>query len=220
MTIKHIQLNTALYQYLLENSLRENEHLKSIREYTQDLPNAMMEIAPDQGQFMQLLLKLMNAKKVIELGVFTGYSSLAMALALPDDGEIIACDISKEWTDIAKHYWEEAGVSQKITLKLAPAIDTLKQLLSENKKNTFDAVFIDADKVNYLDYYELSLELIRSGGLIIIDNTLRDGGVINSGDTSAATAMVKKLNAKLHDDQRIDMIMLPVADGLTLVVKR
>lgn len=179
-----------------------------------------MQIAPEQGQFMALLVQLIGAKKALEVGVFTGYSSLAVALALPLDGELIACDVSAEFTAIARRYWEKAGVAAKITLHLAPAIQTLDRLLAEGQANTFDFAFIDADKENYDGYFERSLQLVRSGGLIAIDNVLWDGKVIDSHVCDSDTLAIRALNLKLGVDNRIDLSLLPVSDGLTLARKR
>ena len=180
---------------------------------------ARMQIAPEQGQFMALLVQLMGAKKCIEIGVFTGYSSLCVALALPPDGKITACDTSEKWTQIARHYWQEAGVAQKIELRLAPALKTLDALLAENQAGTFDFAFIDADKENYLAYYERCLKLLRHGGLIAIDNTLWSGRVAEPDNREADTVAIREFNSKLHHDQRVALSLLPIADGLTLALK-
>ena len=215
------QLQTLLYDYLLSVSLREPEILAQLRQETAQHPDGDMQIAPDQGQFMALLIKLMGAKKVLEIGTFTGYSALCMALALPPDGTITACDVSEEYTAIARRYWQAAGVADKITLHLAPAIDTLDTLLANGQADTFDFTFIDADKVNYRHYYEKSLALLRPGGLIAIDNVLWGGDVADPDITDDPdTIALRNLNQTLHQDERIDLSMLAIADGLTLALKR
>ena len=216
---KTFGLPDAIYRYLLSESLREPEILHKLREETAKDPMARMQIAPEQGQFMALLVQLMCAKKCIEIGVFTGYSSLCVALALPFDGKIIACDVSKDWTQIARRYWQEAGVVQKIDLRLAPALKTLDALLAENQAGTFDFAFIDADKENYLAYYECCLKLLRRGGLIAIDNTLWSGRVAEPDNHETETVALREFNSKLHHDQRITLSLLPIADGLTLALK-
>ena len=214
-----INLTPALYAYLQKVSLRESPILKKLREQTHKMSMSQMQISPEQGQFMSLLIQLMNAKKTLEVGVFTGYSTLVVALALPPQGKIIACDINEEWTKIAKYYWEMAGVANKIELKLAPALETLDGLLSQGETETFDFAFIDADKANYPLYYEKSLNLLRPGGLIVIDNTLWGGAVADPADKSANTVIIRELNEKLHQDERIALSLLPIGDGLTLVRK-
>ena len=179
-----------------------------------------MQISPEQGQFMQLLIKVMNAKNTIEIGVFTGYSSLCVALALPVDGKIIACYISTKYTDIAEKYWEDAKVRNKIDLKIGPAIDSLKKLIDKGMSNTFDFSFIDADKINYDNYYELSLQLLRPGGLIAIDNVLWSGDVVNKRINDIDTESIRSLNKKLHMDSRVDISLIPIGDGLTLALKK
>ena len=179
-----------------------------------------MQISPEQGQFMQLLIKLMGAKKTIEVGVFTGYSSLCVALALPVDGKIIACDISTKYTDIAEKYWKDAKVRNKIDLKIGPAINTLQQLIDNGLSNTFDFTFIDADKINYDNYYELCLKLLRPGGLIAIDNVLWSGDVVDERINDIDTESIRSLNKKLHIDSRVDISIVPIGDGLTLALKK
>jgi predicted O-methyltransferase YrrM len=179
-----------------------------------------MQVAPEQAQFMQFLIRMISAKKVLELGTFTGYSALAMALALPDDGRVITCDINTEWTDQAQPFWQEAGQNNKIDLRLAPALSTLQALLDAGEEQTFDFIFIDADKTNYVAYYELALQLISPRGVIAIDNTLWKGDVINLDDTRPQTREIRRLNAHLHADTRVDISLLPLADGLFLIRKR
>jgi caffeoyl-CoA O-methyltransferase len=200
--------------------LREPDILQQLREETAHLPNAIMQIAPEQGQFMALLVQLLGATKTLEVGVFTGYSSLCVALALPANGKIVACDVSEEYTAIARRYWEAAGVADKIDLRLAPALETLDELLAAGLAGTFDFAFIDADKRNYEGYYERSLQLIRPGGLIAIDNVLWSGRVAEPQAQDNQTQVIRALNEKLHDDKRITLSMVPIADGLTLALKR
>lgn len=209
-----------LYPYLLSVSLRDSELLKDLREATSRDTMSRMQIAPEQGQFMALLIKLIGAKKALEIGTYTGYSSLSVALAMPEDGQLIACDVSKEWTDIAQKYWQKAGVAHKISLKLAPALETLEQLIADGESNSFDFAFIDADKENYLAYYEKSLELLRPGGVIALDNVLWSGHVIDADKNDVDTIAIREVNTFLHSDERVDLSMLPLADGLTLCRKR
>ena len=180
---------------------------------------SMMQIGPEQGQFMQLLVRLMGAKNCLEVGVFTGYSSLAVALVLPADGHIVACDISEKWTAIARKYWMEAGVAAKIDLRIAPALSTLDELISSGKGGSFDFAFVDADKINYLGYYERALTLVRSGGLIAVDNTLWGGQVIDKKSQSDDTKAIRQFNDRLRTDPRVHLSLLPVGDGLTLALK-
>lgn len=219
MANRTLCLNDAVYSYLLSESLREPDFLSKLRDETAKLPDGRMQIAPEQGQFMALLCKLMGAKNCIEIGVFTGYSSLCVALALPPDGKIIACDVSRTWTQIARRYWKEAGVAEKIELRLAPALKTLDELLAENQAGTFDFAFIDADKENYPPYYERCLKLLRRGGLIAIDNTLWSGRVAEPDNCEPDTVAIREFNTKLHHDRRIMLSLLPVGDGLTLALK-
>jgi caffeoyl-CoA O-methyltransferase len=219
--MSNVTLNVTpeLYDYLLKNSLREPQILQELRAQTQKMSTRRMQISPEQGQFMQLLIQLLGARKTLEIGVFTGYSALAVALALPSDGKIIGCDINVEWTKIAKAFWERAGVSHKIDLRLAPALETLQILIEKGEQNTFDFVFIDADKKNYEAYYEYSLQLVRPGGLIAIDNVLWSGDVADPDINDLDTVSIRKLNALLLNDQRITLSMLPLGDGLTLARK-
>jgi predicted O-methyltransferase YrrM len=216
---KTISLADHVYDYLLSASLREPEILRKLRNETAKDPMARMQIAPEQGQFMALLVRLMRAKKCLEIGVYTGYSSLCIALALAPDGRITACDVNDEWTRIARRYWKEADVAQKIDLHLAPALETLGELLGANHAGTFDFAFIDADKGNYLAYYEHCLKLLRTGGLIAIDNTLWSGRVAEADNREADTVALREFNGKLLHDQRIALSLLPIADGLTLALK-
>jgi predicted O-methyltransferase YrrM len=215
-----LRLTPKLYAYLQNNSLREPEVLQKLREQTHKMSMSQMQISPEQGQFMALLIKLMQAKKTLDIGVFTGYSALSVALALPDDGKVIGCDINAEWTKIARRFWEEAGVANKIDLRLAPAAETLQMLLDKGETNTYDFAFIDADKANYPVYYEKSLKLLRQGGLIVIDNVLWSGKVADPTINDRDTMVLRELNAALVKDDRVTLTMLPVGDGLTLVLKR
>lgn len=220
MTNKSITLTDTLYDYLTRVSLREPPLLQRLRAETALDPLANMQIAPEQGQFMGLLAQLMGARKALEIGVFTGYSSLCVAMALPPDGTLIACDVSDEWTQVARRYWKEAGVGHKIELRLAPARDTLDQLLQNGAAGTFDFAFIDADKTGYDDYYERTLRLMRPGGLVIFDNMLRNGDVADPAVHDESTVAIRALNEKLLDDERITLSLLPIADGITLALKR
>jgi predicted O-methyltransferase YrrM len=208
------------YKYLIDTTVREPEVARKLREETQKLANAQMQIGPDQGQFMQLLVQLIRAKKTIEVGVFTGYSSLWVAMGLPSDGRVIACDVSEEYTAVARRYWKEAGVDQKIDLRLGPAVDTLDRLVKAGETGTFDFAFIDADKTNYDNYYERALTLLRAGGLIAIDNTIWSGKVADPDARDDNTVAIRRLNKKLKSDERISLSMLTVGDGLTLAMKR
>lgn len=220
MSNRTLNLNDAVYTYLLDHSLRESRLLKQLREETASLEMARMQISPEQGQFLNLLIKLVGARQVIEVGVFTGYSTMCMAEALPAEGRLVACDINKEWTDTARRYWQEAGVHKKIELLLAPADKTLQKLIDGGNANSFDLAFIDADKTNYLSYYEKCLKLMRRGGLIVIDNTLWSGHVADSSVHDEDTQAIRQLNDALHSDSRVDISLLPIGDGLTLALKR
>jgi len=219
MSNQTLGLSPQLYNYFQSISLREPEVLTQLRQETAHQPLSNMQIAPEQGQFMAFLIKLIGAKKTLEVGVFTGYSSLVVALALPENGEIIACDVDEEYTQIARTYWEKAGVSHKIKLHLAPAVLTLENLLAKGEENSFDFAFIDADKSNYDTYYEQALKLVRVGGVIAIDNVLWDGKVADSQVQDNRTQAIRRLNEKLHQDTRILLSVVPIADGLTLAMK-
>ena len=215
MTAKTLQLSDALHAYLVGNSLRELPVQRALRAATLRIPGAGMQITPEQGQFMQLLVRLLGAGRCIVIGTFTGYSSLAMALALPASGKIVCCDISEEWTSVAQSFWKKAGVRHKIDLRIGPALATLRTL-----KGSFDFAFIDADKTNYQNYYERCLKLVRRGGLIAVDNTLWYGRVIDRRDRTADTRAIRAFNRKLRADRRVDISMVPIGDGLTLARKR
>jgi caffeoyl-CoA O-methyltransferase len=220
MSNRSISLTDSLYDYLLAVSLREPGLLRQLRAETSALPEARMQISPEQGQFMALLAGLLGARRCLEVGVFTGYSSLALALALPDDGSIVACDVSERWTAVARRYWAAGGVEHKIDLRLAPALETLEGLLTEGQSGSFDFAFLDADKENYLRYYELALRLVRPGGLIVADNTLWSGRVADSDNREITTLALREFNARLHGDERIELSLVPIGDGLTLARKR
>lgn len=220
MTDKTINLTSDLYQYLLSQSLREHPALKALRKETKQLSQGEMQIAPDEGQFFAMLLKLMNARRVIDIGTFTGYSALVFALAMPEEGRVITCDINTKCTEIAKKYWKEADVIKKIELKIAPALDTLEQLLKNGQENSFDFIFIDADKSNYKNYYEKALLLLRIGGLIAVDNVLWYGRVLDKNNQSKATEAIRCFNEKVSKDTRVDLSMLAIGDGVTLARKR
>ena len=220
MSTRTLNLDDRLYAYLQRVSIREADVLGRLRAETMRLPMARMQISPEQGQFMALLLQIMGARLCLEVGTFTGYSALACALALPSDGELVALDISEEWTAIGRRYWADAGVSAKIRLKLGPAGETLRQLRQDGREGTFDFMFIDADKPGYADYVEQGFHLVRSGGLIAIDNVLWSGDVADPEVTDADTLALRKLNEDLHRDARFDLSMVPIGDGLTLLRKR
>ena len=220
MSNKTIEVNADLHQYILQVSLREPAVLRRLREETAAMPEHNMQIAPEQGQFMAMLIRLMGANRCLEIGTFTGYSSLAIALALDQDGTLLALDTSEEYTEVARRYWQEAGVADKIELRIAPALETLDEMLdADDQRHTYDFVFIDADKTNYDNYYERCLQLVRTGGVIAFDNTLWDGKVADKSVQDADTAALRELNAKLYADERIELSMLPLADGLTLCRK-
>ena len=220
MSRRSIVLTDALYEYLLSVSLREPELLARLRQETALQEMSRMQISPEQGQFMFLLLRLIGARRCLEIGVFTGYSSLVSALALPADGRIVACDISEEWTAIARRYWREAGVEPKIDLRIAPALETLDGLIEAGEAGRFDFAFIDADKESYLAYYERVLQLLRPGGLLAVDNVLWSGRVADPEVSDPDTAALRHFNEMLHRDERIDLSLVPIGDGLALARKR
>ncbi len=207
-------------EYIYSVSVREPAVLKKLREETASHPMGGMQIPPEHGQFLALLIQLMGARRTLEVGVFTGYSSLAVALALPSDGRILACDVSEEYTSVARRYWKEAGVDHMIDLRLRPALETLQELISQRQHNRFDFAFIDADKSNYEGYYEYALELVRPGGLIAIDNVLWHGRVVDPNANDTDTLAIRAINKKLLTDSRVNISLLPISDGLTLCYKR
>ena len=219
MSSRTLNLNDTVYQYILSHSLREHPAQIALREATLAHPHATMQISPEQGQFMALLVRLLSARRAIEIGVFTGYSALTVALALPEDGKLLACDISDEYTRIGVPHWQAAGVAHKIDLQLAPALKTLDARINAGEQGQYDFAFIDADKSSYDSYFERCLTLLRTGGLIAIDNTLWSGKVALAAE-DADTAALQALNIKLHRDERVDLSMLPIGDGLTLARKR
>jgi len=214
------QLTDDLHGYLLDVSVREPDVLRRLREETAALPESNMQIGPEQGQFMGLLVELIGAKHTLEIGTFTGYSALAVALALPFDGRVIACDLSEEWTSVGKPFWEQAGQAHKIELRLGPAVESLDGLLAQGRAGEFDFAFIDADKVGYTAYFERCMQLVRCGGLIAIDNTLWEGKVVDADVTDADTEAIRRFNAELRDDERVSLSLVPIGDGLTLARKR
>jgi len=222
-----IQFSRELRDYVL-STLREPDVLKRLREETDSDPHAIMQIPPEQGQFMSFLVKALGVRKALEIGTYTGYSALCVALALPEDGRLIACDINENWVNIGRKYWQEAGVEHKIDFRFGKATRTLDALIKSGDAGSFDFIFIDADKINYDQYYEKSLSLLRPGGVIAIDNVLLFGSVVDSSVldadlktriTDADIDAMRKLNEKIRTDPRVDETMLPLADGLTLVRK-
>ena len=208
-------LPEKISRYIAQHSVREPRVLRELRAATAKLPMAGMQIGADQGQFMAILVRMMGAKRCLEIGTFTGYSALAVALALPKDGRIVCCDVSEEWTAIGRRFWKKAGVEKKIDLRIAPALETLKKL-----KGPFDFAFIDADKENYLAYYERCLKLLRRGGVIAVDNVLWSGEVANDGARDATTVALREFNDALHEDRRVDIALLSIGDGVTLALKK
>jgi predicted O-methyltransferase YrrM len=211
-----IGLDEALNDYLVGAGVREHPVLAELRRATATMPNAGMQIAPEEGSLLAMLVRLLPARHILEVGTFTGYSSTAMALAQPPDGRIVCCDVSQEWTDVARRAWADAGVADRVTLRLGPAAETLDRLLAAGDEGSFDLAFIDADKPSYDTYYESALRLVRAGGLIAIDNVLWSGRVADPSDHDEPTEAIRALNAKIAADERVDVVMLPIADGLTL----
>ena len=219
MSNRTLSIDDRVYDYLLSVSLRETDLLKQLREETAGIQYSEMQISPEQGQFMAMLIKLIGARRAIEIGTFTGYSSICLANALPDDGELICCDDSEEWTEMARKYWKLAGLEEKINFKLGNALDTLQQLIDDGQAGSFDFVFIDADKQSYEQYYELSLTLLRDGGLMAVDNTLWSGDVADPENTIPSTRAIRRFNDMVRDDKRVDISLVTIGDGLTLVRK-
>ena len=211
-------LPKKISRYIAEHAVREPEILRELRAATSSLPNAGMQIGADQGQFMALLVRAIGARSCLEIGTFTGYSALAVAFALPEDGRIVCCDISEEWTAIGRPFWEKAGVDRKIDLRIGPALRTLDELKKETQ--SFDFVFIDADKTNYANYYEACLPMLRPGGILAVDNTLWSGWVADRGHHDDDTVALRKFNDKLHTDDRVEIALLPLGDGVTLALKK
>ena len=219
MSTATIILDEKLREYLLNVSVKESEILRELREETAQMEYSAMQISPEQGAFMSFLVELIQAKRTLEIGVFTGYSALVVAMALSEDGIVTACDVSEEWANVGMKYWKKAQVENKINLRIAPALKTLDQLLSEGKQGTYDFAFIDADKIEYQGYFDKSLELLRIGGLIAIDNVLWGGSVIDDSIQDSSTKAIRKFNKKLYQDERVSISMVPIGDGLTLARK-
>jgi predicted O-methyltransferase YrrM len=216
MSRQTLGLDERLYDYLLRISLREPEVFARLREETAGMPMARMQISPEQGQFLALLVELIGARRILEIGTFTGYSALWMSSALTDDGRLTCCDLSEQWTSVARRYWRESGLEDRIELRLAPAIETLDALIADGRDGSFDMAFIDADKGNYLNYYERCLALLRPGGLIAVDNTLWSGSVADPSDQDEDTLAIRAFNERLHADTRVTLSLVPIGDGLTL----
>ena len=219
MSKLNTQVTPEMGDYIRDITLRELPILARLREETAANPQSGMQVSPEQGQYLALMARLIGARRTLEVGTFTGYSALVVAMALPEDGQIVACDINKEWTDVARRYWNEAGVSHKIDLRLGPALETLQALLAGGGKGTFDFAFIDADKSNYQSYFDSAVELIRPGGLIAVDNVLWHGRVIDPAEQDRDTLAVREFNRKLHTDARVEISLVPMGDGLTLARK-
>jgi caffeoyl-CoA O-methyltransferase len=217
MSTRTIPMDDRLYEYMLKVSLRESGIMRRLRAETAQMPSSGMQVSPEQGQFMSFLVGALGVKTALEVGTFTGYSSLAVALAMPPEGRLVACDVNDDWTQIARKYWREAGVEERIELRLGPGVETLDKLLAEGKKGFFDFAFIDADKESYVKYYEQCLSLVRPGGVIAFDNVLWDGRVADPKDNSASTVAIRNLNDRIAADDRVLVTLLPIGDGLTLV---
>jgi len=214
-----LSIDDRIYDYLCDVSINEPELLRQLREETAQIEYSVMQISPEQGQFMSLLIKLMGAKRAIEIGTFTGYSSICVASAMPEGGKLICCDISPQWTDMAEKYWALAGLENKIDLHVQPAEQTLQMLLDDGAEKSFDFIFIDADKQNYIMYYEMALRLLRKGGIIAIDNTLWSGAVADPENTEPGTRAIRRFNEMIKDDNRVSQSLLTIGDGLTLILK-
>ena len=216
MARDHFGLPDGVYDYLIRVGVREPEILARLRDETQRHPRGVMQVPREEGALLKLLAELIGARRCLEIGTFTGYSSLSVALALPPDGRIVCCDVSEEFTSIARRYWEEAGVADKVDLRLGPAVDTLDALIGEGAEGTFDMAFIDADKASYSAYWERCVRLVRSGGVIVVDNVLWSGAVADPSDQSADTNAIRAVNERIHGDDRVTSVLLPVADGMTV----
>ena len=219
MSNRTLSIDDRIYDYLCDVSINEPELLRQLREETAKIEYSVMQISPEQGQFMSLLIKLMGAKRAIEIGTFTGYSSICIASAMPENGKLICCDISPQWTDIAEKYWVLAGLENKIDLHIQPAVQTLQMLLDGGDEKSFDFIFIDADKQNYVMYYEMALDLLRKGGMIAVDNTLWSGAVADPENTEAGTRAIRRFNEVIKRDTRVSKSLLTIGDGLTLILK-
>lgn len=220
MSTRTLPLDSKLYDYLLAVSVREPRVLAELREETATLPSAGMQISPELGQLLRLLVELIGARRCVEVGVFTGYSSLCVALSLPEGGQLVACDVNAEYTEVARRYWQRAGVAERVDLRLAPALSTLDELLASGQAGAFDFAFIDADKGNYGGYYERCLSLLRPGGLLAIDNVLWGGKVADPSDDAASTRSIRALNERLRGDERVSISLVPIGDGVFLARKR
>lgn len=219
MSNRTLSIDDRIYDYLCDVSVKEPELLRQLREETATLEYSVMQISPEQGQFMSLLIKLMGAQRALEIGTFTGYSSICVASAMPESGRLICCDISPQWTEMAERYWAKAGLENKIALYSQPAEQTLQMLLDDGEDGSFDFIFIDADKQNYIKYYEMSLRLLRKGGIMAIDNTLWSGAVADPENTEPGTRAIRRFNEMLKADDRITQSLLTIGDGLTLILK-
>ena len=219
MSNRTLSIDDRIYDYLCDVSVKEPELLRQLREETATLEYSVMQISPEQGQFMSLLIKLMGAQRALEIGTFTGYSSICVASAMPESGRLICCDISPQWTEMAERYWAKAGLENKIALYSQPAEQTLQMLLDDGEDGSFDFIFIDADKQNYIKYYEMSLRLLRKGGIMAIDNTLWSGAVADPENTEPGTRAIRRFNEMLKVDDRITQSLLTIGDGLTLILK-
>jgi len=219
MSRSTLGLSDELQAYLRAVGMREDAHLAALREETASHPMAQMQISPEQGQLMHLLIKLLGARKTLEIGVFTGYSAMVVAKAMGLGGRVVGLDISEEYTNVAKAHWKKAGVADRIDLRIAPALETLKKLIENGESGSFDFAFIDADKANYVSYFDNCYALVRKGGIIAFDNVLWSGRVIDPKDTTDDTVGIRALNKKLHDDKRVEVSMVPIGDGLTLALK-
>lgn len=220
MSTRTIAVDDRLYDYILKVSLREPDFLRRLRAETAPMQGAGMQISPEQGQFLRFLVEILGVRRAIEIGVFTGYSSTSIALAMPADGRLVACDVNESWTSMARRYWKEAGVEDRIELRLGEAIGTLDGLLANGARASFDFAFVDADKENMVGYYERCLELLRPGGVVAFDNVLWSGRVADPSDGSESTAAIRALNDKLSTDERVSLTLVPIGDGLTLARKR
>jgi caffeoyl-CoA O-methyltransferase len=217
---KYVGLNDRIYDYMMQLAPPEPPVMRRLRDATQRLPNAVMQIAPDQAAFMQMLVRLMGVRRYLEIGVFTGYSSLAVALALPSDGVVTACDVSAEYSIIARRFWRDAGVDRKIDFRLGPAMDTLDRLLAQDRMSTYDMAFIDADKRNQFGYYEKCLKLVRPGGVILLDNALRDGTVADPAVQDEGTVAIREANMRISRDERVETTLLAIGDGLLMARRK
>ena len=220
MSNRTLSIDECLYRYLLDHSLREDDVKRRLRELTMKHECARMQIAPEQGQFMALLAEIIGARRVLEIGTFTGYSALWLASVLPPGGRLVCCDLSEEWTAIGEPFWREAGVRERIDVSVGPALETLDRLLAQGEAGRFDLAFVDADKENYLGYYERCLRLLRQGGLILFDNTLWDGAVADPQKQDPETQAIRALNDALHEDRRISLSLVPIGDGLSVARRR